>query len=500
MGKPKTKICKECGQSKRLREFEETHKGSGVYLKVCKVCRNTKRNEAYDSTVQEYIDHTHRVRPDWTDSLREWDTPSNPMTWFDDEIVQLPTKAHTRLEAGRPRLYPFRMWFKPFEPMYIPKRDIVMPCSHPLDMIPLPPMQLYLIKAAPPFHALGEGIGYIVIPIPEQLGALYYELFDILNDQSEAKEDRWLRFWRKCQHNSIDGNGWQIEDRVSPLMWPTEGSKFVSQAKEPVMTMVDWKAESERIGYNIPCAPARYVKNSPTLRSGDLSLQLSRREHKARRAIVADLGFSVQYNDIPHWSVREEAADIPNHDHWLKGVKCGYWDNLQEFKEWSFQTGCAGSASGSDDLGEETGLDGDELNLTRHDHRNTGLERDDSNSCSGLYTDNDTASLGSSQMMAGSMPAWTEINKPGQMINREKMVLSFVMKYGGTTASEMLEMWQVDPEFDWWPMPSKDALNDTITTLIEEGRLKSRPMRSFNGLASKGHRRASKETRLLQVV
>jgi hypothetical protein len=72
MGKPKTKICKECGQSKRLREFEETHKGSGVYLKVCKVCRNTKRNEAYDSPVQEYI---RRITEHWETWPDGWCPP-----------------------------------------------------------------------------------------------------------------------------------------------------------------------------------------------------------------------------------------------------------------------------------------------------------------------------------------------------------------------------------------------------------------------------------------
>ena len=81
MGKPKTKICKECGQSKRLRDFEETHKGSGVYRDTCKVCRNTKRNEAYDSPVQEYIKRVY----------------SNPS----ETLLQLPTKTHIRQVSDR---------------------------------------------------------------------------------------------------------------------------------------------------------------------------------------------------------------------------------------------------------------------------------------------------------------------------------------------------------------------------------------------------------------
>jgi hypothetical protein len=72
MGKPKTKICETCNRELRLTNFEETHKGSGVYLKVCRVCRNTKRNEAYDSPVQEYI---RRITEHWETWPDGWCPP-----------------------------------------------------------------------------------------------------------------------------------------------------------------------------------------------------------------------------------------------------------------------------------------------------------------------------------------------------------------------------------------------------------------------------------------
>ena len=47
MGKPKTKICKECHKVRILTEFEETHKGNGKFRAKCKSCRNKKRNASY---------------------------------------------------------------------------------------------------------------------------------------------------------------------------------------------------------------------------------------------------------------------------------------------------------------------------------------------------------------------------------------------------------------------------------------------------------------------
>ena len=47
MGKPKTKICKECHKVRPLTEFEETHKGNGKFRAKCKSCRNEKRNASY---------------------------------------------------------------------------------------------------------------------------------------------------------------------------------------------------------------------------------------------------------------------------------------------------------------------------------------------------------------------------------------------------------------------------------------------------------------------